>query len=357
MIVQAIDKNHPTQGFNLRFVEQISNKIDKLFVLALSVGKYNLPSDIQVLSLGKEQGANKIRKFINFHKVLLNLVFKRKINAIYVHQGGIYPILLYPYKKIAGIPVIQWKSHSYVSLKTKINLRCNDKVLTATKGSFPFNTPKKRVIGFGIPTQIFKPLNSKAHSKFRRNRIISVGRISPIKHLDILVEAANIIVNKRGISQYHFTVVGVPMNKKDAMYLQRIQELIGKYELEDYFETKGFIQNDKLPQLLNNSDLFVNLSDTGAPDKAVFEAMACESLIITSNKAFNNIIREYRDLLLMDSNDPHELAGKIIKILNLGQREIDRIKRSLREIIVSNYNLDNYTDKIVQEIRKLISPD
>ncbi len=71
-----------------------------------------------------------------------------------------------------------------------------DRIVTPTRDSFGLKSKKigEEPIGHGIDINLFKPAENKAKSNFFR--IISVGRISPIKDYKTLIEAIDILRHK-----------------------------------------------------------------------------------------------------------------------------------------------------------------
>jgi glycosyltransferase involved in cell wall biosynthesis len=79
----------------------------------------------------------------------------------------------------------------------------------------------------------------------------------------------------------------------------------------------GWIQNDKLPDYLSPSDVYVStsLSDGGVA-VSTLEAMACELPCIVTNVGDNNKwIKNGENGFIVPTKDPKALAGKIIYLL------------------------------------------
>src|SRR3989339_374793 len=76
----------------------------------------------------------------------------------------------------------------------KLAEKLTDKIFTASKESFRLPSKKVEVTGHGIDLDKFKPAEIKKDgSKFK---IISVGRISPVKNYEIMINATEILKNK-----------------------------------------------------------------------------------------------------------------------------------------------------------------
>ncbi len=166
-----------------------------------------------------------------------------------------------------------------------------------------------------------------------------MGRISPIKDQETLIEAVDILVNEKKLKALELKFIGSPIEDYEKEYLEKLKNLVKEKKLENYIEFLQGISYDEIPGYYQDADLVVNLSHTGSIDKVVLEAMACERPVLTCNEAFADILE---NKYLFKKKDPRDLAEKMISL-----REVRKDKR-LREIVVKNHNLDNLITKIIK---------
>ena len=95
-----------------------------------------------------------------------------------------------------------------------------------------------------------------------------------------------------------------------------------------------------------SADVLVNTSSTGSLDKTVLEAMACGTLAVNSNRAFEEIFKDLPICQFQDKNE-RELAEKIEAIMKMSPAEREAIGRRLRTIVVENHNLDNLINRLI----------
>ena len=96
-----------------------------------------------------------------------------------------------PLLKLNRIPQVLWYTHKSVTLMLKLGVFFSDTVVTASRGSLRVNTPKKKAIGHGIDTKLFDR-NPKISDSDQPFRIISVGRIMPVKRLDLAIDLVHL---------------------------------------------------------------------------------------------------------------------------------------------------------------------
>ena len=66
ILTQKVDKEDPVLGFFHNWVTELSKKFEFIYVVCLEKGKFDLPDNVQVFSLGKEAGKSKIKYIFKF---------------------------------------------------------------------------------------------------------------------------------------------------------------------------------------------------------------------------------------------------------------------------------------------------
>ena len=337
IITQKVDMNDDNLGSFHGWLKKLAEKAD-IFVIGNYVGKYDLPENIKVFSLGKEKRVGRLVKIFKYQWFLLKLL--PRVDGVFFHMCPEYVLGAHLLPKIFRKKTLLWYTHKSFNWKLKLAEKLTDKIFTASKESFRLPSKKVEVTGHGIDMEKFKVQSSKfkinENSKFR---IISVGRISPVKNYEIMINAAEILKNKD--FNFEIKIAGAPILKDDKTYFEKLKNLIKEKKLDDIVEFVGPIPNKYIAEFYQSGDLFINLSDTGSLDKAVLEAMACGLKILTSNEAFKDILKEDN---IADKN-PENIAFKII---NLASSEK---KYSLVEYTAKNHGLDNLAEKIIKQFR------
>ena len=344
IITQKADINDDNLGFFHRWLEKFAQKLEKLYVVCLTEGEHHLPENVEVYSLGKEKGYSKLRQFFRLEKFLFKNL--RKVDGLFIHMCPIYSVAAYPLVKAFRKKMILWYVHKSVNWKLKLAEKCVDKIFTASKESCRLKNRKKiKIVGHGIDTEFFRPLSlnfeRQASNKFK---ILFVGRIAPVKDLETLIRAVDILINRKNIQDVKVEIIGSPIEHYERRYHLRLIRLIKAKELVEHIKFLGGIPHREVLKFYQNSNVLLNLSPTGGMDKAVLEAMACGTPVLACNEAFLSILD---NKYLFKKKDPQDLAKKIIDIRNMPR------DGNLREIIVKNHNLDNLIDKIINTFKEL----
>lgn len=344
-ITQKVDKDDDLLGVYHEWIKRLAPNFQKISVICLYKGEHELPSNVKVFSLGKESGHSRIKYLRNFYKYIWQL--KKEYDAVFVHMNPEYVILSGLLWRLWGKKIILWHAHYLDTFKLRIASFLSHKIFSSVKLAFPFDTPKLQILQQGIDIDKFKMQNSKCKIQERIN-ILFLGRISPIKNLHILIDALNILKNKN--INFHLDIVGDYTDKK---YYDSVKKQVESSELSDKTSFLGRVSHNQTPEIYSNHDIFVNLTDTGSFDKTILEAMACGSLVLVSNRAFENIFsQELKNILIFKEKDVSDLTNKIQKILNLPSEKIVEMRENLRNIIIEQHSLDKLIDKLTNAIKE-----
>ena len=334
---QKVDINDPILGFFHRWLEEFAKRCEKLTIICLEKGEYNLPENVRVFSLGKDAGVSKLKYFLRFYKYIWK--FRREYDNVFVHMNPEYVVLGGWLWKILKKEINFWYVHRQVNLKLRVADIFADKIFTVSPESFKLKSKKVNFVGHGIDTEFFKCENRQKNTNVFK--IISVGRITRIKNLDVLIRAVGMLSSdiQKKIS---VDIVGGPVTDEDKDYLHELENSVKIERLEEVVRFTGPVLHHEMVNLYCQSDLLINLCPTGGADKVVLEAMSCGRLVLVSNELFRQYFGEKSVDLVFKYLDAEDLAGKIEKIIRV---EMDA-GGFLRERVSVNHNLKTLIEQI-----------
>ena len=100
------------------------------------------------------------------------------------------------------------------------------------------------------------------------------------------------------------------------------------------------------PCIFNAHAIFADLSLSGMYNKMLFEAAACECMVITASKDFAGLVDSR---FIFRENDVEELADKIEALLALSLLEQQGIGSKLRNI-AKEHSIEKLGERLAQEI-------
>jgi glycosyltransferase involved in cell wall biosynthesis len=297
-----------------------------------------LPNNVEVHTLGRENGKNRLIETAKFNVLATWLV--PKVDGVFAHQNPEYGILIAPWAKLFRKKVVAWYTHGKVSARLRLLNALADKLLTASAESFRLPSSKLKVLHHGIDTDLFAFKHRKQHPEVR---LLSISRISATKRILEMIEMVADL-KKRTKKKVYLKIVGEPALAKDQEYSLRLKSRISELRLEEDIEFLGSLPNNQTPKLYQEADIFLNFSQTGSLDKAGLEAMSCGCLLVASNEAFEHILGPIDELLY--EKDLGKLADNIVK---LAQRDNNPLRQAMRRYVVDNHNLTHLAQKIVEQ--------
>jgi glycosyltransferase involved in cell wall biosynthesis len=346
MITQKVDLDDDLLGFTHTWVNKLAERVAQLHVLALAVGRHALRDDVTLYSMGKEWGAGRLRRFINFNRTVVPLALGERVDVVFVHMVPLYAILVAPWAKVGRVPMTLWYTHKSVTWRLKLAHRLVDRVVTASLQSFRLPSDKVAVIGHGIDTDFFRPTEGPRPE--RPFTVLSVGRISPIKDYETLIEAADILLNQWGQRALRFVVVGDVGTPAQVTYRERLLTEVRRRRLTDSFEFVGAVPHQQVVSYYQKADLFVNLSRTDSLDKATLEAMACGVVPVTSNPAFEPLLGTLSARLMFAAGESRDLAHRMEKLLRFSEVERMVLGRELRAVVVQRHSVRGLMDRLLE---------
>lgn len=334
IITQKIHKDDDNLGFFHRWVEEFAKHASSVTVIASTIGTYKFPANVEVYSLGKEKGAGKLSRLWKFWELFFYHYVRA--DAVFFHMIPEFALMSAPFLLLSRKRIALWYVHKSVTWKLKLAERIVDYVFTASE--FSFRLPSKKVIytGHAIDTDFFVPGNSFNVSG-QALRMLTVGRISPVKDYETVIRACKILKDSWPRS-WTLSIVGGPLMERDKEYLLLLKKQVAELGLLRHIVFQGPRPYTEVVSLYHDHDIFISMSTTGSIDKAVLEAMSCGLTTITSNEAFLSILKPPYFLERRGA----ELLAERIKLL----ADENRPNAALRNSVAREHSLKNTISRI-----------
>lgn len=335
IITQVVDREDSNLGFFCEWLEEFANQTNKLFVITNRVGKYSLPKNVTVVSLGKENRVGRAMRLFYFWKYLFK--FLPQSQGILVHMCPEYVIygsfIARLFRKKIGL----WYLHKSMTWRLKLASLLVNNIFTAHEDGLPIKSDKVVVTGHGINLDVFY-FNKKEENKGSLC-LLTVGRITDSKNLLFLIKFA-IILQQKLYKPVKFVIVGEPYLPVDISYLAKLKQYIREQKVGGIVEFAGKISHKDLPDYYKKADIFLSASRTGGVDKAALEAIASSVPVVTSNEAFKNLLPA--ECIFVDE-DMHDLEYRVMNYKNID-------KEKLKNIVFEKHNLKNTVKKILYSL-------
>lgn len=343
VITQIVDETDSNLGFFHNWLLKLAAEVDHLYVICLKVGKHTLPTNVTVLSLGKEKGVGRLEYLKNFYQFIWQ--YRREYNHVFVHMNPEYVVLGGLFWKAWHKKVLLWYTHKSVNLKLRLAEKLVTGVFTSSVSSFRLPSHKVQVVGHGIDLAEFADKNIlPAPNKIT---LFSAGRISRSKDLETLLSG---VAQLKKLVQIPILleIAGAAITPADDEYFIELKNLVTKLEIEDEVVFLGGLKRPELRQAFFRNALFVHSSQTGSMDKVVLEALACGRPVLTSSVA------SYADAIAggvifsFIQGQSSDLAKNIAKLYDSGILDPAKLPNvPAIEYIKNHHNLNELIKKII----------
>ena len=249
---------------------------------------------------------------------------------------------------LIGQTAPHWFSNLYLSSIGKFTLKSADKIISYTESeknyliNMGIDEKKIRVIHNGIDTELFIPMEKQDTNIIR---ILWIGRFVPGKGVEYLIDAFNILVKE--YPNLEILMVG------NGPLKEKVKHKIYKLNLNKNIILKEFVPNIKLPELYQNSDIFVLPSLSEGVPRTMLEAMACGlPIVCTELPQLVDIVKECG--VLVPLKDFRALAEGISKVIS-DRKLAQKFGRNARTKMVENYSWDDSVRKTIELYMELIN--
>lgn len=339
----ALDEDHPilshVTGWVRRFAR--TDGVEAITVVSPLVGRFDAPANVRVRSI-KRRG--RISTLLAFYREVL-AAQRRGVDAFFVCQGGPYPALLLPIRLLTRKPVFQWKAHALVTPREQFYARyCDTRLFTATESSFPVPLPTRRIVGHGIDTSLFRPVEAK-----NPEGLATAGRVAPVKKMERMIDLVALFRDRHGIvCPLH--IYG-PIEGRDREYHRSLLRKADRLGLAESVHFHGAVPRSDMPAMLSRHRVFLHFC-IGALDKATLEAMACGVPVLSDNPCIAEALPStLRERLFVSDTGLEGAEDQLQALLTMTNVERAALAETLRANVMAHHDLDRLFERIVEEMR------
>ncbi len=345
IITQKVDKDDSILGFFHDWIMEFSKQYNNVIVICLQKGNYDLPKNVEILSMEKDKNPNKFKYIYLLNKFAFEN--RNKYDYVFCHMSPLYVISGFVIWKILHKKISMWYVHRNVDLKLKIANLLSDYIFSSTKEGYRINTKKVKYLGQAILVNKFPYLKHKILDKNTNINILTVGRITKIKNLDYLINTIKILKDKN--YNVNLNIIGEAKISSDIEYYNELKNQISKLGLNSNINFIGSVKYDELAHYYNINDIFVNLAPSGGQDKAVLEAMSSGIPTFVANTGFKDFYGEFASDMIFELNNVVSLSDKIVQYID--QDNQIQITEIINKNIIQKADLSILISNISNELK------
>jgi ADP-heptose:LPS heptosyltransferase/glycosyltransferase involved in cell wall biosynthesis len=214
-----------------------------------------------------------------------------------------------------------------------------------------FDVPEEKIVVINrwVNLETFRLSDPQLRKK--SNTIVAIGRISPSKGYEYLIEGFKKIVRMNPYMK--LKIVGAA-DKSKTEYFDHLRTLVNRFSLSHNVEFPGVCQDVENVLVQARIAVTPSVIDEAFP-RAVLEACACGiPVIATQVGGVTEIIENEKEGLLVEPRNSEAIANALLKLLN-DNNLADNLAQRARNKIEKLYSLEKCLDETEAVYRKAIS--
>jgi glycosyltransferase involved in cell wall biosynthesis len=322
---------------SIDWIKSFSPMCQNIFVFSTHIGKNDLPNNVKVFELGGGSLKNKFKWVArNFYAIYM-LTKIKKPRFIFHHMSHYSVIFPGIFFRLMGVKQGLWYAHAHKSVSLILAAKIANNLFTSAPGAFPLESKKITYLGQGVKTNLFQ--NAFEISKgINRSGIVSVGRISPAKNLEVLLNSL-----PTGFATKIQFLGGI----ENSNYYSKLVALAKERRLSLSFNhAKNY---DEIPAYLVGWKYYFCGTNV-AVDKAVIEAAAAGCIVLSLNKNVLNLTGMDRIYQKLDMPVPNDLYTQFDVFEKLSDSQRFEIQLDISNDAGKLNNVDLTANKIFNEL-------
>lgn len=338
-ITQVVDPADANLGATRAKIAALARRVDEVVVICDRGVEGVLPKNCRLRVFG---APTRLRRAHRYVSALVDELRDKPV-AVVGHMVPLYTLVAAPFVRARRVPLMLWYTHWKGHVVLRMAMVVCTHLLSLDVRSFPLRSHKVHGIGHGIDVDEFpcQPVESREGRPFR---VMSLGRYSPPKKLDEMIEGVR-IARGRGLD-VRIDLYGTASPGLEASYKRRLEELVARPEYAEFAFVGGPIPRTELPPVYAAADAV--MSDFISPDKIVLEACSSCRPVLASHEALDRLFAGIEPPLMFRRGHPDELADRIEALAALSDDERQAIGLELRERVRAQHSVETWADAILR---------
>lgn len=342
----ATDEDDPVLGFTSGWIRALAARCASVDVITMRAGRFDLPANVRVRSVGKEKGHSVPRRIGAFYRVLFQALREGSVDGCFSHMMPAFTVLGSPVLRALRIPLVTWYAHPSLTRTLKLAHHLSDRMVASLPTAYPYRRDKLTVVGQGIDITRFSPGGVEDDPPL----LLSVGRLSAVKDHPTLIAAAAHL--QAAGERFRLALVGGPVTPTDEVYVRELRAQVEARSLGGRVEWVGPVPPAALTGWYRRCAAHVNLTRTGSGDKSALEAMSCGRPSLVANEGFRDTLGPHAERLWFAQGDVAGLARRLRDVLHLTVAERARLGGELRQRVVERHALDRLAERLIDVLRE-----
>lgn len=347
-----------------RWVQALADRGNDILLFSIAEGDnfYDKFPNVQIVTCGMGINGSMLNKLKYFTIVpkLKKCLKEFKPDLINAHYASSYGTLgalcgFHPFVlSVWGSDIYDFPNYAPMGKSLlRYNFKRADRILSTShvmaKETSKYTDKKIFITPFGVDTSRFKRIDGlQPQGEFI---VGNVKTLSPKYGIDVLIRSFKIVVDNNPGLKTRLVIYGKGPNREEY---ENLAKSLGIGDIVDF---RGFIVNEKLPEVYNSVSVSVSVSDSESFGVVAVEAMACECPVVTSDAdGFTEVVENGVSGIIVPKRNPEATAAAIQKFIDkpdlrssMGQKGRDRVKQL--------YDWEKNVDTMIKNYQDVVNPD
>lgn len=265
----ATDLDHTLLAFTHDWIRACLSEANSVEVVSTHIGRIDLPSNVRVREIGGGNLAKRIVGIFRLIRITCEIGINRRQSVVFYHMTNKVAALIGLPLRIIGVRQGLWYSHSSIPISLKFAAKFSNVLFSSSPNALPISNEKCQYVNHGIDFSRFPTAARREVDP--ENTFISFGRVSPIKNLELFIDAVS-----RSKSPIKIINLAGPYHTQSE-YQQSLKKFAESAGITLRF--LGEVPYPQVPKFLSQ----FSICYTGNPkttDKAAIEAAAVGCFVI-----------------------------------------------------------------------------
>lgn len=345
MLTSFLDSSLREQGFIVDWAEALAAQVDWLSLVVLAEPRSQLKAKNTSLIILDQNSSG--AKLIEFFRATNTLHRQRPIDRVFCHMYDFLGVLGGAWGRWHRVPSLMWyagglelKRYSTLDLAFRLNnalVTCSAAAADRYRSFYDLHKPVLN-IGHAIDGRRF-PLISRNYKPNNGKMVIgSVGRMSPEKNFELLIEALALDQDQN----YRLELITTRLEYNPS-YTQQIQSVLEEKGLD--YKLHVDVPYNRVPKLMDHWHVYVHPGTVKAIDKSGLESIFTGIPGLYSEVSYGEALADWPENII-HKMEPRPLFEQIERLrleYDVGLQKQTLIAQAIR----SQYNTEAFMKKLV----------
>lgn len=333
-----MDLDNQVLSHQVEAVNALAKHFRNVTVITGAIGRVAVDENVTVMS--SEWRENQpIRNAIGFFRLAIPAILKT--DCVFSHMTDVQSSMVGLFTRLLSRRHFLWYAHTHKSVYLRVAHFFIDGVVTSTMGSCPLTGAKIYPIGQAINLESF---NFRKVSLTTPRNFTHVGRLDPLKNIEILIEATRKAISDGNDLKLEF--VGAP-SSGNLEYVAKLKLDSTDFIKLGWLNFRGPLTRIEIPEYLASKDAFMH-AYMGSLDKAILEATSIGIPVVTINPEY---LKEFGTWGKCDLNSV-SLESELRALLLTKISEINSECERRSDIVSSQHSLKAWAAAISRLLSK-----